>query len=290
MSLKDALDKMRGEAGSDIKIKIRRGGNEPFDLTLRRAIVRSQSVKHEVDGTIGYIRISGFTKQTQAGLEKSLSEFDRELGDRLTGYVLDLRNNPGGLLTQSVSVADTFLESGDIVSTRGRDGSDSHVYKATPGDLAHGLPIILLINGGSASASEIVAGALQDNHRVVVMGRQSFRKGLVQTVMPLYSTRGAIKITTSRYYTPAGRSIQQYGITPDLAVEQAKVEVIDAGKPRKEADLKGALSNDTLVKAGQGTTPAADQATSSPANQSRESGKASIDRGHPDRRRSVEPL
>jgi carboxyl-terminal processing protease len=255
MTLKIALDKMRGDVGTDLAIKVRRGSAEPFDLTLRRAVVKSQSVRHEVDGTVGYIRISGFTKQTQSGLEKALGEIDKALGNRLTGYVLDLRNNPGGLLTQSVSVADTFLDAGDIVATRGRDGSETQIYKATPGDRARGLPIILLINGGSASASEIVAGALQDNHRVVVMGTQSFGKGSVQTIMPLFSTKGAIKITTSRYYTPSGRSIQQYGITPDILVEQAKLEMIDMGKTRKEADLKGALSNDTPVKGGQGATP-----------------------------------
>jgi carboxyl-terminal processing protease len=217
-------------------------------------------VKYRLEGeNIGYIRISSFNEQTQPGLEKAIAEIKQKSGNKLLGYVLDLRNNPGGLLTQAISVSDTFLDKGEIVSTRGRHSEDVERVNAKPGDLANGLPIIVLINGGSASASEIVAGALQDHHRAILMGTQSFGKGSVQTIMEL-KNHGAMRLTTARYFTPSGKSIQAKGITPDIEVKAAKVEeVAMAGSGgRREADLKGALANPDVLKTdGKATTPAA---------------------------------
>ncbi len=241
LTLSEAVEQMRGKVGTEIIITVRREGVEPFDVKIIRDIIKIRSVRHRIEGNVGYIRITTFNAQTQPGLEKAIKEIKKERGDKLIGYVLDLRNNPGGLLDQAVSVSDSFLESGDIVSTKGRHEADNQVEKATSGDLANGLPIVVLVNGGSASASEIVAGALQDHHRAIVMGTKTFGKGSVQTILSL-GEHGAMRLTTARYYTPSGRSIQAKGIDPDIIVETAKIEKIDA-KFGTEADLKGALEN-----------------------------------------------
>lgn len=242
MELDEAVKMMRGPVGSEIDLVIRREGEEaPIELTLTRDIIRIQSVRSKVHENAGYIRITTFNQNTEPGLKKAIEDIRKELGNNLIGYVIDLRNNPGGLLNQAVAVSDAFLDKGEIVSTRGRYEEDTERDNATPGDLAEGLPLVVLINGGSASASEIVAGALQDHKRAIILGTQSFGKGSVQTVIPL-GENGAIRLTTARYYTPSGRSIQAKGIVPDIFVEQAKVESFK-GSRFSEADLRGALKN-----------------------------------------------
>ncbi|HEY0837103.1 MAG TPA: S41 family peptidase [Azospirillum sp.] len=247
LTLNEAVEKMRGPIGSDIKVTIRRGETaEPFEVSITRAVIKVQSVRYRTEGDVGYVRVTSFNEQTQAGLEKAIASLQQETGNKLKGYVLDLRNNPGGLLDQAVSVSDTFLDKGEIVSTRGRKAEEGTRYNAKPGDLAKGLPVVVLVNGGSASASEIVAGALQDHKRAIVLGTQTFGKGSVQTIIPLPG-HGAMRLTTARYYTPSGRSIQQLGITPDIEVHPAKLEELDAGAARRrEADLRGSLRNDTV--------------------------------------------
>ena len=242
LTLAEAVDRMRGRVGADIKLTIHRESQEPFDVTITRAIIRIQSVRSRIEKNIGYVRITTFNEQANNGLKKAMKEFKEELGDKLKGIVLDLRNNPGGLLDQAVAVADSFLERGEVVSTRGRHDDDDHRYNAHPGDLADGLPIVVLINGGSASASEIVAGALQDHDRAIIMGTRSFGKGSVQTIIPMGSL-GAVRLTTALYYTPSGVSIQAKGIEPGIMVEQARVELIDGGIRRREENLRGALEN-----------------------------------------------
>lgn len=241
MTLNDAVEKMRGKVGTEIKLVVRREGEaEPLDFTLVRDVIRIRSVRHNIEnGNVGYIRVTTFNQNTDTGVKEAVDVIKKELGDKLVGYVLDLRNNPGGLLDQAISVSDAFLDKGEIVSTRGRDEQDTKRDNATKGDIAEGLPIIVLINSGSASAAEIVAGALQDHKRAILLGTQSFGKGSVQTVIPLPG-HGAMRLTTARYYTPSGRSIQAKGITPDIAVEQAKIETI-ASRRYGEADLRGAL-------------------------------------------------
>ncbi|MGK9232565.1 S41 family peptidase [Inquilinus limosus] len=243
MSLNEAVDKMRGPVGSNITITVRRGEAEPFDLNLARATIPVESVRWRTEGDIGYIRITSFTERTEDGLKRGIADIKKKLGDKLQGYVLDLRNDPGGLLDQAIAVSDAFLDKGEIVSTRSRKADQAQRYNATPGDLADGLPLVVLINGGSASASEIVAGALQDHHRAVLMGTQSFGKGSVQTIIPLPG-HGAMRLTTARYYTPSGKSIQQLGITPDIEVQQARIEEIAQMRGYRESDLRGALNND----------------------------------------------
>ena len=245
LSLSDAVDKMRGRVGSDIELTIRREGVEPFDVTVTRDVVRIRSVRNRVEGKAGYIRITTFNEQTMDGVEASMKSLREELGNEMIGLVLDLRRNPGGLLDQAVKVSDAFLDQGEIVSTRGRDADNAQRFNATKGDLAEGLPIVVLINGGSASASEIVAGALQDHKRAVVMGTESFGKGSVQTIMPI-SGHGALRLTTAKYYTPSGRSIQLTSITPDIVVEQAKVEIEERTQRVRERDLRNALSNEGM--------------------------------------------
>jgi carboxyl-terminal processing protease len=233
---------MRGKVGSEIKLVVRREGEaEPLNFTLTRDVIKIQSVRYRVEGNAGYIRITTFNQNTQPGLDKAITEIKKQLGSKLIGYVIDLRNNPGGLLDQAISVSDTFLDHGEIVSTRGRHESDTKRDNATPGDAAEGLPMVVLINGGSASASEIVSGALQDHKRAILLGTKSFGKGSVQTVIPLPGN-GAMRLTTARYYTPSGRSIQALGIEPDILVEPAKVEALKISGI-SEADLKGALVN-----------------------------------------------
>ncbi len=240
LTLAEAVEKMRGPVNTDIVLTILRAGREPFDVTITRAIITVQSVRSRLEGEIGYLRITVFNEQTSPGLEMAIKELQDEADGPLQGYVLDLRNNPGGLLDQAVAVSDAFLDRGVIVSTRGRYADDAQRFNAREGDLAEGLPVVVLINGGSASASEIVAGALQDYGRAIVMGTQSFGKGSVQTIIPL-SGNGAMRLTTSRYYTPSGVSIQATGIEPDIEVPQVRLEQIDAPQLRREADLRGSL-------------------------------------------------
>jgi carboxyl-terminal processing protease len=242
LTLNQAVDKMRGKVGSDIKLTVRREGKDPFDVTITRAIIKIKSVRSRVEKKVGYIRITQFNEQTDKGLKKEMAKLRKDIGSDIQGYVLDLRNNPGGLLDQAIAVSDAFLEKGEIVSTRSRRPEDTQRFNARPGDLADGLPLVVLVNGGSASASEIVAGALQDHRRGVIMGTKSFGKGSVQTIMPL-SGHGAMRLTTARYFTPSGRSIQAKGIDPDILVKQARIETLDAPKRRFEADLRNALDN-----------------------------------------------
>lgn len=244
LTLSEAVDKMRGKVGTDITITVlREGENEPLEITLTRAVIKIQSVRSkEIDDQIGYVRITSFSEQTFTKMKDEIEKIQKEK-PKLAGIVLDLRNNPGGLLDQAVAVADAFLDRGEIVSTRGRDPKDIRRYSATPGDITKDMPVVVLINGGSASASEIVAGALQDHKRAVVLGTQSFGKGSVQTVIPL-PKHGAMRLTTSRYYTPSGISIQAEGIKPDITVEQAKIETVKRNKRRSEKDLRGALEAD----------------------------------------------
>jgi carboxyl-terminal processing protease len=245
LTLSEAVDKMRGRIGSDINLTIRRDGVDPFDVAVTRDVVRIKSVRSRVEGKVGYVRITTFNEQTNDGLEAAMADIKQELGDELIGVVLDLRRNPGGLLNQAVMVSDAFLDRGEIVSTRGRENNDSQRFNARDGDLANGLPMVVLINRGSASASEIVAGALQDHKRAVIMGTESFGKGSVQTIMPIPG-HGAMRLTTAAYFTPSGRSIQQTGITPDIEVEQAKIETEDVQQGPRERDLRNARDNEGL--------------------------------------------
>jgi carboxyl-terminal processing protease len=258
LSLDEAVDKMRGPVGSEIILTIVREGTEdPFDVSLIRDTIKVTAVKGRTVGKTVVLRVSTFNDQTTPGLEAELKKGVEELGglDNVEGFVIDLRNNPGGLLTEAISVSDAFLEKGEIVSTRGRNPQDGERFNATPGDLTKGKPVVVLINGGSASASEIVTGALQDHHRAIVVGTKSFGKGSVQTVVPLRG-QGAMRLTTARYYTPSGRSIQALGVMPDIVVNQPKV-VDPATEPtvednaqggRTEADLRGILSNDSMTE------------------------------------------
>jgi carboxyl-terminal processing protease len=243
MSLSEAVDTMRGKVGTTIELAVRREGKDaPMFIKVKRDIIRIQSVRSRLEGEdIGYIRITTFSDNTEEGLKKAFETIKKDAGSKLSGYILDLRNNPGGLLDQAIAVSDAFLDRGEIVSTRGRSEDDIKRDNATSGDLAEGLPVVVLINGGSASASEIVSGALQDHRRAVLMGTKSFGKGSVQTVIPLPG-QGAMRLTTARYFTPSGRSIQAKGIEPDILVEPAKVEKIDDERIH-ESDLKGAISN-----------------------------------------------
>ena len=242
MTLKEAIDIMRGEVGESITLTIVRGTENPFDLEIKRDIIKVQSVKHRFINNVGVLRISTFNEQTTTGLKKIIEELERSDNPPI-GYVLDLRNNPGGLLTESISVSDIFLEQGEIVSIRGREKKDVKVYFAKKGDLTNGKPLIVLINEGSASASEIVAGALQDHDRAVVMGIKSFGKGSVQTIVPIDS--GAIRLTIAKYYTPSGDSIQAIGIEPDIIVPRAELNIIDEYFTFRESDYKDALENET---------------------------------------------
>jgi carboxyl-terminal processing protease len=224
MTLLQISKQMRGPENSEVTLTIRRGRRAPFDVKLTRATIKIQSVRSHLEGdSIGYIRITSFSEQTDVGLESAMKSLKQQAGNKLAGIVLDLRNNPGGLLDQAVAVSDAFLDKGEIVSTRGRRSDDAQRYNAHPGDISGGLPMVVLINGGSASASEIVAGALQDHHRAILLGTRSFGKGSVQTIIPLPG-HGAMRLTTARYYTPSGRSIQAKGIDSDIVVEAAKIE------------------------------------------------------------------
>ena len=246
MSLAEAVERMRGPVDTSIALTLRRPGEEePIDVSMARAVITISPVRWRAEEDIGYIRVTTFNEQTEAKVREALEALEVELGDRMKGVVLDLRNNPGGLLEQAVQVADVFLDRGEIVSTRGRRADSIQRFNSRQGDLLEGRPMVVLINGGSASASEIVAGALQDHDRAIVMGTPSFGKGSVQTIMPLPG-HGAIRLTTARYFTPAGTSIQAKGITPDIEVRQSRVEVIDEGAARREADLRGRLENEQV--------------------------------------------
>ncbi|MEG3660969.1 S41 family peptidase [Celeribacter halophilus] len=255
MTLDETVEMMRGPVGSEIVITVvREGVDDPFDVSIIRDTIKLTAVRSRVEGNSIVLRVTTFNDQTYPNLESGLKEGIEELGgiDNVDGIIVDLRNNPGGLLDQAIKVSDAFLDEGEIVSTRGRSPEESTRVNATEGDLAQGKPIVVLINGGSASASEIVSGALQDHHRAVVVGTKSFGKGSVQTVMPLRSD-GAMRLTTARYYTPSGRSIQALGISPDIIVEQpprqpVAEETEETPKFRSEADLRGALDNDSLTE------------------------------------------
>jgi carboxyl-terminal processing protease len=243
LSLNDAVDKMRGPTNSKIKLTIKREGvDQPIELSMQREVIKIQVVKSHLEGgDVAYIRLTSFNEQTDSGLRKAFQALKTQAGDKLKGIVLDLRNNPGGLLDQAVDVSDDFIDQGEIVSTRARHPEESQRWNAKNADITGGLPVVVLTNGGSASASEIVAGALQDHHRAVILGTRTFGKGSVQTVIPLPGN-GAMRLTTARYYTPSGRSIQGLGITPDIEVQETRNEPARFG-PEREADLNRALRN-----------------------------------------------
>ena len=271
MSLNDAVSKMRGKVGEKVKLSIRRVNSKPIELTIKRQEIKIQSVKNEIkEDSIVYIRISSFTEDVDKSVSEAITKAKKKLKNKLLGIVIDVRNNPGGLLDQAVDVSDLFLEKGEIVSTRSRNEADTVKYMANEGDIAKGLPIVVIINEGSASASEILAGALQDHHRAIILGEKSFGKGSVQTVIPLRDY-GAMRLTTARYYTPSGRSIQAKGIEPDVEVKPAKIEElepyilhisesdfiialyidsdIDAGNEKKNGKSKEDLADYQLVRA-----------------------------------------
>ena len=254
LTLNQAVDKMRGPVNTSVKLTVLRGAQkEPREVKLTRAVIQIKSVRSRQEGEdIGYIRITQFSEQTFDGVKQALQKFQQDMpGDKLKGYVLDLRNNPGGLLDQSVSVSNAFLDRGEIVSTRGRNADETQRYNARPGDISKGKPVIVLINGGSASASEIVAGALQDHKRATILGTRSFGKGSVQTIIPLGQNNGALRLTTARYYTPSGRSIQAKGIDPDIQILQdVPDELKGKDETKGEASLKGHLKNGEDEKGG----------------------------------------
>jgi carboxyl-terminal processing protease len=254
LTLNQAVDKMRGPVNTKIKLTImRKGADKPIEVSIVRDIIRVKSVRwHPEGGDIGYIRVTQFNEQTTDGLKAAINDLNSQLGvDKVKGYVLDLRNNPGGLLDQAISVSDTFLEKGEIVSTRGRNPEETQRFNARPGDLIKSKPLIVLINGGSASASEIVAGALQDHKRATLIGTRSFGKGSVQTIIPLGAGNGALRLTTARYYTPSGRSIQAKGISPDIEVLQEVPDNLKAQTDSKgEASLRGHLKAEGAEETG----------------------------------------
>ena len=254
LTLNQAVDKMRGAVNSKIKLKIlRKGQDKPIEVTIVRDIIHVRSVRFNSEGgDIGYIRITQFNEQTTEGLKKALSDLATQIpAEKLKGYVVDLRNNPGGLLDQAISVSDAFLEKGEIVSTRGRNAEETQRFNARAGDLIKGKPLIVLINGGSASASEIVAGALQDHKRATLVGTRSFGKGSVQTIIPLGSGNGALRLTTARYFTPSGRSIQAKGIVPDIEVSQDVPDDLKTRTDTKgEASLRGHLKAEGQEETG----------------------------------------
>jgi carboxyl-terminal processing protease len=245
LTLNQAVEKMRGPVNTKIKLTImRKGQDKPIEVSITRDVIRVRSVRSRTEGDdIGYIRITQFNEQTSEGLKKAITDITAQIQkDKLKGYVLDLRNNPGGLLDQAISVSDAFLERGEIVSTRGRNAEETQRYSARPGDLTNGKPVIVLVNGGSASASEIVAGALQDHKRATILGTRSFGKGSVQTIIPLGNNNGALRLTTARYYTPSGKSIQAKGIVPEIEVLQDVPDDLKARADTKgEASLRGHL-------------------------------------------------
>ncbi|HKA46594.1 MAG TPA: S41 family peptidase [Methyloceanibacter sp.] len=248
LTLQEAVEKMRGPVNSAITLTVvRKGVDDPFDVKVVRDVIHINPVKYNAEDDVGYIRITTFNEQTTANLQKAIDDLKKQIGPKLKGYVIDLRNNPGGLLDQAISVSDTFLDQGAIVLTKGRNLEETQRSNARPGDLTDGQKMVVLINGGSASASEIVAGALQDHHRATILGTRSFGKGSVQTIIPLGSN-GALRLTTARYYTPSGRSIQAKGIEPEVVVEEELPADLkakaDQQSTRGEANLRGHLKND----------------------------------------------
>ena len=251
LTLNQAVEKMRGPVNTKIRLTImRKGADKPIDVTIVRDVIRVKSVRSHNEGDdVGYIRISQFNEQTTDGLKKAIADLTSQLGaDKIKGFVIDLRNNPGGLLDQAISVSGAFLDKGEIVSTRGRNAEETQRFNARPGDLAKGKPVIVLINGGSASASEIVAGALQDHKRATLVGTRSFGKGSVQTIIPLGAGNGALRLTTARYFTPSGRSIQAKGIEPDIKVLQ---EVPDDLKARTDVEGEASLRGHLKAEGGE---------------------------------------
>lgn len=244
MTIYEAVELMRGEPNTKILLKVKRANQDPFDVTLTREIIKVQPVKWRVEGNVGYIRIATFAEKIAPMLKDAILDIKKQLGDKLEGFVIDLRNDPGGLLEAAIDSTSHFITEGEVVSTRGKDPKNNISYQAEGKDLAEGYPIVVLINGGSASASEILAGALQDHHRAAIVGTKSFGKGSVQAVLPMLNG-GAIRLTIARYYTPSGRSIQATGIEPDIVVEQvANLETIKEDERLREADFKGALKNE----------------------------------------------
>ncbi len=242
-----SIDRMRGPVGTKVTLTVQRDGEKkPFEVTLVRADVPIDATTSRREGNVAYIRMPGFNEKTAQGLEKAVRDLKKQIGPALQGYVLDLRNNPGGLLDQAIQVSDDFLTSGEVVSTRGRQADDTQRYDAKPGDITDGKPIVVLINAGSASASEIVAGALQDHKRATILGMTSFGKGSVQTVIPLGDKRGALRLTTARYYTPSGHSIQAQGIVPDIQVAQGDESSMPRILRPSEADLEGHLAGEPV--------------------------------------------
>ncbi len=246
MTLSEAVSIMRGKVGSKIKLTVNREDNKTLQIEIVRAVIQLKAVRSKIENNIGYIRVSSFNQKVDTQIIKAIKDFKKK--EKIIGYVLDLRNNPGGLLDQAVSVTDIFLSQGEIVSTRGRFDREGSRYNAIKRDLTDGLPLVVLINQGSASASEIVAGALQDHKRAIIMGTKSFGKGSVQTIIPS-GEDVALKLTTAKYYTPLGRSIQKTGIDPDILVEQAELTRIENQNRRKESDLRGAIDNDQKKEA-----------------------------------------
>jgi carboxyl-terminal processing protease len=267
MTLQEAVDKMRGKIGSSIKISVKRGTKDPFDLTLTRESIKVKSTRwHLEGGDVGYIRVTSFTEQSTSGVLDAVDHIKKEAGNKLKGYVIDLRNNPGGLLDQAISMCDAFMDKGEIVSVKARKPEDVQRWNAKPGDVANGLPIVVLVNGGSASASEIVAGALQDQHRAIILGTRTFGKGSVQTIMQV-TGGGAIRLTTALYFTPSGRSIQKEGIKPDIEVEQAKVEPIQSRPGFREENLRRSIANPIdkpADKSGDKAAPSSPDASAKP--------------------------
>ncbi|MER0237285.1 S41 family peptidase [Fulvimarina sp. MAC8] len=262
LTLSEAVEKMKGEIGTDVKLTVvREGAEKPLRMTLTRDLITVQSVKHEAIDNVGYIKVNSFNEQTTVGLEEAVEDISEKVGDDLKGYVLDLRSNPGGLLDEAVSVSDAFLQKGEIVSTRGRNADETRRYNARAGDDIDGKPLVVLVNGGSASASEIVAGALQDQRRATVVGSRSFGKGSVQTIIPLGSA-GAMRLTTALYYTPSGRSIQGRGIDPDIMVEQPLPDEIkiqmgldpEEDISRGESSLRGHITGNEETEEGSGSS------------------------------------
>lgn len=253
LTLNEAVEKMRGPVNTDILVTIRRDGvADPLEITITRDIIRIRSVRWREEGDVGYVRVTQFNEQTFDGLKQAVEEMTANIGeDKLKGYIVDLRNNPGGLLDQAIAVSDAFLDRGEIVSTRGRNSDETQRYNARSGDLTDGKPVIILVNGGSASASEIVAGALQDHRRATILGSRSFGKGSVQTIIPL-GANGAIRLTTARYYTPSGTSIQAKGILPDIeALQELPEELKGRAETKGEAGLRGHLEGDDAVDGGE---------------------------------------
>src|SRR5215471_13594418 len=243
LTVQEAVDKMRGKVGSSIKISLRRANvKDPIDISLTRETIKVKATRYRLEGDVGYIRVTSFTEQATSGVTDAVEKIKKEAGPKLKGYVLDLRNNPGGLLDQAISMVDAFLDKGEIVSVKARKAEDVQRWNAKPGDVANGLPIVILMNGGSASASEIVAGALQDHRRAIVLGTRSFGKGSVQTIMQV-TGGGAIRLTTALYFTPSGRSIQKEGIKPDIEVEPAKIENLQARAGFREENLRRSITN-----------------------------------------------